>query len=100
LRGKIRGLQEQIGMVWNPDLKARLGNVLEGLQAQLKEREGGGGGSDSDDVEEDEDDNENGDEEDENEDDDNESDVEDADPNDLSSVSSSPRSLGHQDSRS
>jgi hypothetical protein len=100
LKGKIRGLQEQIGMVWNPDLKARLGTVLEGLQAQLKEREGGGGGSDSDDVEEDEDDNEDGDEEDENEDDDNESDAEDADPNDLSSVSSSPRSLGHQDSRS
>jgi hypothetical protein len=97
LRGKIRGLQEQIGMVWNPDLKARLGTVLEGLQAQLKERERGGGGSGSDDDEEDEDDHEDEDEEDE---DDDESDAEDADLNDLSPVSSSPRSLGHQDTRS
>ncbi|KAG9191064.1 hypothetical protein G6011_09152 [Alternaria panax] len=40
LRSKIQEMEGQISKVWNPDLKARLGSILEGLKAQLKEREG------------------------------------------------------------
>jgi hypothetical protein len=66
-------LQDQIGKVWNPELKVRLGIVLEGLQAQLREREGGvqvgdrdqsdsneGSGDEDDDEDDDEDEDENG----------------------------------------
>tara|TARA_R110002003_G_scaffold109_5_gene9152 strand:- start:12917 stop:14353 length:1437 start_codon:yes stop_codon:yes gene_type:complete len=41
LRAKIQEMQGQLGQVWNPDLKSRMGVILEGLKAQLKEREGG-----------------------------------------------------------
>ena len=40
LRSKIQEMEGQISKVWNPDLKARLGSILEGLRVQLKEREG------------------------------------------------------------
>ena len=75
LRGKIRALQEQIGMVWNPDLKARLGAVLEGLQVQLKEREGGGEEPDSEDSVEDDDDDEDEDADEDEEEEDNDDDT-------------------------
>jgi hypothetical protein len=52
LRSKIQEMESQIDKVWNPDLKARLGIVLEGLKAQLKEREGTPGmGSDEEEDE-------------------------------------------------
>jgi hypothetical protein len=37
LRAKIQEMQGQLGQVWNPDLKSRMGVILEGLKAQLKE---------------------------------------------------------------
>lgn len=42
LRGKIKEMEGQVSQVWNPDLKARMGKILEGLKAQLAEREGAG----------------------------------------------------------
>lgn len=61
LRSKIEEMEGQISKVWNPELKLRLGVVLDGLKAQLKEREGGkrrseGDGSDGASVENSEDD--------------------------------------------
>lgn len=41
LQCKIEEMEGQISKVWNPDLKARLGIVLDGLKVQLKERQGG-----------------------------------------------------------
>ncbi|OAL46549.1 hypothetical protein IQ07DRAFT_517425 [Pyrenochaeta sp. DS3sAY3a] len=43
LRSKIEEMESQVGKVWNPDLKARMAVILEGLKAQLREREGSGG---------------------------------------------------------
>jgi uncharacterized protein (TIGR02452 family) len=40
LRAKIAEMEGQVSQVWNPDLKARLGTILEGLRIQLREREG------------------------------------------------------------
>jgi uncharacterized protein (TIGR02452 family) len=40
LRTKIREMEGQVSQVWNADLKARMGIILEGLKAQLHEREG------------------------------------------------------------
>jgi hypothetical protein len=40
LRSKIREMEGQVSLVWNADLKARMGSILEGLKAQLREREG------------------------------------------------------------
>ncbi|KAJ4362408.1 hypothetical protein N0V83_010501 [Neocucurbitaria cava] len=40
LRAKIKELEGQLSSVWNPDLKARIGVILEGLKAQLQGREG------------------------------------------------------------
>ncbi|KAF3053861.1 hypothetical protein E8E11_011286 [Didymella keratinophila] len=40
LQAKITELESQISKVWNPDLKLRLGSVLEGLKEQLRERQG------------------------------------------------------------
>jgi uncharacterized protein (TIGR02452 family) len=58
LRSKVQEMESQIDKVWNPDLKAMLGVVLEGLKAQLKEREGtpgmGSDEEDEDDVEDEE----------------------------------------------
>ncbi|KAH7067475.1 hypothetical protein BKA63DRAFT_582351 [Paraphoma chrysanthemicola] len=39
LRAKIAEMEGQISQVWNPDLKSRMGVILEGLRAQLRERE-------------------------------------------------------------
>ncbi|KAJ4990129.1 hypothetical protein SVAN01_04410 [Stagonosporopsis vannaccii] len=50
LQSKIEEMESQISKVWNPDLKARLGIVLDGLKAQSKEsRDVGGEGKDSSD---------------------------------------------------
>jgi uncharacterized protein (TIGR02452 family) len=56
LRNKIQEMEGQLSKVWNPDLKARLGAVLDGLKVQLKEREGTPGMSsvDGDEVDRDE----------------------------------------------
>jgi uncharacterized protein (TIGR02452 family) len=40
LRTKIQEMESQISKVWNPDLKARMDAILDGLKAQLKERTG------------------------------------------------------------
>ena len=40
LRLKIVEMESQVNNVWNTDLKTRLGVILDGLKAQLKEREG------------------------------------------------------------
>jgi uncharacterized protein (TIGR02452 family) len=40
LRAKIAEMEGQVSQVWNPDLKSRMGVILEGLRTQLKEREG------------------------------------------------------------
>ena len=40
LRTKIQEMEGQISKVWNPDLKMRMGVILDGLKAQLREREG------------------------------------------------------------
>ena len=40
LRSKIVEMESQVNNVWNADLKTRLGVILDGLKAQLKEREG------------------------------------------------------------
>jgi uncharacterized protein (TIGR02452 family) len=40
LRAKIAEMEGQVSQVWNPDLKARMGVILEGLRTQLKEMEG------------------------------------------------------------
>ncbi|KAI4674732.1 uncharacterized protein J4E84_010473 [Alternaria hordeiaustralica] len=55
LRNKIQEMDGQISKVWNPDLKARLGIILDGLKAQLREREGTPRTGSVDDEEEDED---------------------------------------------
>jgi uncharacterized protein (TIGR02452 family) len=47
LRAKIAEMEGQVSQVWNPDLKARMGVVLEGLKIQLKEREGETGDGES-----------------------------------------------------
>ncbi|KAI4630375.1 hypothetical protein J4E80_001310 [Alternaria sp. BMP 0032] len=52
LRSKIQEMDGQISKVWNPDLKARLGIILDGLKAQLREREGTPGSGSVDDEEE------------------------------------------------
>jgi len=41
LQCKIEEMEGQISKVWNPDLKERLGIVLDGLKVQLKERQSG-----------------------------------------------------------
>jgi uncharacterized protein (TIGR02452 family) len=43
LRAKILEMEGQVSKVWNPDLKARMGVILEGLRTQLREREGEAG---------------------------------------------------------
>lgn len=43
LQSKIAEMEGQISKVWNPDLKCRLGAVLEGLKTQLKEKQRGDG---------------------------------------------------------
>ncbi|KAH7083766.1 hypothetical protein FB567DRAFT_446774 [Paraphoma chrysanthemicola] len=43
LRAKIAEMEGQISQVWNPDLKSRMGVILEGLRAQLRERESADG---------------------------------------------------------
>ncbi|CAO2655262.1 Nn.00g103260.m01.CDS01 [Neocucurbitaria sp. VM-36] len=48
LRIKIQELEGQLSRVWNQDLKSRIGVILEGLKAQLKER-GGAAEDDADD---------------------------------------------------
>ena len=48
LRSKIKEMQGQVDEVWNPELKARMLVILEGLRAQLQEREGGAGAGDDD----------------------------------------------------
>jgi uncharacterized protein (TIGR02452 family) len=48
LRGKIKEMEGQVGSVWNPELKIRMGAILEGLRAQLREREGEGAGAEDD----------------------------------------------------
>jgi len=78
LRSKIQEMDGQISKVWNPDLKARLGTILDGLKAQLREREGTPRTGSVDDEEEDGD----GDEDDEDEGDTEESDEADADDDD------------------
>lgn len=40
LRTKIQEMESQLSEVWNPDLKARMGTILDGLKLQLREREG------------------------------------------------------------
>ncbi|KAF1921518.1 hypothetical protein BDU57DRAFT_544985 [Ampelomyces quisqualis] len=40
LRNKIGEMEGQLSKVVNPDLKARMGTILQGLRAQLREREG------------------------------------------------------------
>ncbi|KAF5846443.1 hypothetical protein GGP41_003843 [Bipolaris sorokiniana] len=40
LRKKIQEMEGQISLVWNADLKARMTVILDGLKAQLREREG------------------------------------------------------------
>jgi uncharacterized protein (TIGR02452 family) len=39
LRTKIAEMEGQVSKVWNPDLKLRMGAILDGLRAQLVERE-------------------------------------------------------------
>ncbi|KAI8932054.1 hypothetical protein NX059_010943 [Plenodomus lindquistii] len=59
LRSKIREMEEHLGKVWNPDLKERMGIILEGLKGQLGEREGvqkTGSDGDFDDGDDDDDD--------------------------------------------
>ncbi|KAJ4372718.1 hypothetical protein N0V86_008083 [Didymella sp. IMI 355093] len=51
LQAKIMEMESQISKVWNPDLKSRLGSVLEGLKGQLKEREREDAGSGEDSIE-------------------------------------------------
>ncbi|KAF1941450.1 hypothetical protein EJ02DRAFT_202547 [Clathrospora elynae] len=48
LRTKIQEMESQLSKVWNADLKARMGTVLDGLKAQLKERDGEDEASDDD----------------------------------------------------
>jgi uncharacterized protein (TIGR02452 family) len=38
LRTKITEMESQLGKVWNPDLKTRMGAILDGLRSQLAER--------------------------------------------------------------
>jgi hypothetical protein len=52
LRTKILEMESQLSIVWNPDLKARMGAILEGLRTQLQEREGTPAGSVEDDEDE------------------------------------------------
>ncbi|KAF1999978.1 hypothetical protein P154DRAFT_599879 [Amniculicola lignicola CBS 123094] len=40
LKRKIAELEGQVAMVWNPELKIRLGVIADGLREQLREREG------------------------------------------------------------
>jgi uncharacterized protein (TIGR02452 family) len=39
LRSKIKEMETQLSQVWNPDLKARMGTILDGLRLQLKARD-------------------------------------------------------------
>lgn len=39
LRSKIKEMETQLSQVWNPDLKARMGVILDGLRSQLKVRD-------------------------------------------------------------
>lgn len=39
LRAKIKEMESQLSAVWNSDLRARIGVILEGLKAQLAQRE-------------------------------------------------------------
>ncbi|KAF2264840.1 hypothetical protein CC78DRAFT_532959 [Lojkania enalia] len=60
LRRKIQEIEGQLAQVWNPDLKSRMGFILEGLRAQLKLRESGAvidDNSEEDDVDGDEENN-------------------------------------------
>ncbi|KAF9700189.1 hypothetical protein EKO04_001860 [Ascochyta lentis] len=55
LRAKIEEMEGQLSKVWNPDLKSRLGVVLDGLKAQLKDRQDAEDDSEEDVTESDED---------------------------------------------
>jgi uncharacterized protein (TIGR02452 family) len=61
LRKKIQEMESQISQVWNPDLKTRMLVILDGLKAQLRERQGTPETSmaDEDESEQDEDEDEN-----------------------------------------
>lgn len=48
LKAKIVEMEDQLSKVWNTDLKSRLGVVLDGLKAQLQERQGNNDGDESD----------------------------------------------------
>ena len=50
LQGKIKEMEGQISKVWNPDLKSRLGVVLDGLKAQLNDRQNKDVDGDEDDI--------------------------------------------------
>ncbi|KAF2251797.1 hypothetical protein BU26DRAFT_244622 [Trematosphaeria pertusa] len=54
LRSKIGEMESQLEKVWNSDLKQRMSVIIEGLRAQLREREGAGDDGDEEDDEEDE----------------------------------------------
>lgn len=43
LRTTINKMESQLSAVWNPDLKSRMGVIMDGLKAQLAEREGDAG---------------------------------------------------------
>ncbi|KAH4852106.1 hypothetical protein HBI56_087560 [Parastagonospora nodorum] len=49
LRTKIGEMEGQLSKVWNPDLKARMGTIVDGLKLQLKQRTEGNSLSDEDD---------------------------------------------------
>ncbi|KZM24744.1 uncharacterized protein EKO05_0005324 [Ascochyta rabiei] len=53
LRAKIEEMESQLSKVWNADLKSRLGVVLDGLKAQLRERQGVGDDSEQDGIDSD-----------------------------------------------
>lgn len=48
LQAKVAEMESQISKVWNPDLKSRLGSVLEGLREQLRNRQEEDNSSDED----------------------------------------------------
>ena len=48
LRTKISEMEGQLSKVWNPDLKARIRSILDGLKLQLKQRTGENSLSDED----------------------------------------------------
>lgn len=95
LRSKIQEMEGQISQVWNPDLKVRLGAILEGLRTQLKEREGTPQTGSVDDEEEEEED------EDENSDQDSDEDEEDIECSDEADADDDDQDLvEHQRTRS